>query len=327
MSLVNFTLPFGGVVTPPNWATISPIQQHATAVNNLLYNPDDHQNTDNLPSDPQHPYYKNDPYAPPTQPQQQQQQHRRQNYRSHTFSSQSSSSISSSASASVSSLSQQTFQQQPRPYRSRNNNYLPPPPSPPQQQIIQTQPETIQTLTTVAGNFQQTQTSRTYGEGNYKPQYPDIQPAETPPPPIYNQNIDTNINVNENDNNNNSNNVNFDNNNNNVKQTNTDDFDSQRIPSYEPIIPNITPHPEISNENTPRTANYNTGSGDTDQNYPENQPTYTQVQAGRGSKTQVHAVLDYDGDEYDAKTNAPEGKFFYCIYFQLKLMFFCIILI
>lgn len=287
MSLANFTLPFGGVVTPPNWATISPIQHHATAVNNLLYNPEDHQNANNLPSDPQHPYYKNDPYAPPTQLQQH--IHRRQNYRSHTYSS---SSSSHSSSASLTS-SQQSFQQQPRPYRSRNNNYLPPPP----QQSIQTPPETIQT--TVVDHFPQTQTTRTYGEGVYQPQYPspEIQPPETPP--TYNQNIDTNINENDN------NNVNIDNN---VKQTNTDDFDSQRIPTYEPI-PNITPHPEISNENLSSTPNYNTGSGDSGHNYPENQPTYTQVQAGRGSKTQVHAVLDYDNDEYDDKTNQPEGNY------------------
>lgn len=283
MSLANFTLPFGGVVTPPNWATISPIQHHATAVNNLLYNPEDHQNANNVPSDPHHPYYKNNPYAPPTQPQQQ--LHRRQNYRGHSYSSFSSSIASS----------QQTFQQQPRPYRSRNNNYLPPPPSPSQQSIQTPQ-------TTVSGNYPQTQTTRTYGEGNYQPQYPsaEIQPPETLP--TYDQNIDTNINVNENNNNN----VNIDNN---VKQTNADDFDSQRIPAYEQI-PNITPHPEISNENIPSTPNYNTGSGDSGHSYPENQPTYTQVQAGRGSKTQVHAVLDYDNDEYDDKTNRPEGNYY-----------------
>lgn len=34
------------------------------------------------------------------------------------------------------------------------------------------------------------------------------------------------------------------------------------------------------------------------QQFPNQRPTYTQVTAGHGTKTQVHAVLDYDNDDY-----------------------------
>ncbi|XP_040163037.1 protein spaetzle 3 isoform X1 [Anopheles arabiensis] len=75
MALVNYTLPFGNIQAP-TWATASPLQnQHASAVNNLLYGPAGHQGDDQ-------DYYKNAPYAPPQrqakqspQQQQQQQQH------------------------------------------------------------------------------------------------------------------------------------------------------------------------------------------------------------------------------------------------------------
>ncbi|XP_035917645.1 protein spaetzle 3 isoform X1 [Anopheles stephensi] len=73
MALVNYTLPFGNI-QPPTWATASPLQnQHASAVNNLLYGPAGHQGDDQ-------DFYKNAPYAPPQRqskqsPQQQQQQH------------------------------------------------------------------------------------------------------------------------------------------------------------------------------------------------------------------------------------------------------------
>ncbi|XP_052894374.1 protein spaetzle 3 [Anopheles moucheti] len=79
MALVNYTLPFGNM-QPPTWATVSPLQnQHASAVNNLLYGPAGHQGDDQ-------DFYKNAPYAPPqrqakqTPPQQQQQQQQPQQH-------------------------------------------------------------------------------------------------------------------------------------------------------------------------------------------------------------------------------------------------------
>lgn len=66
MSIVNYTLPFGGLGGQSWSATISPIQQHATAVNNLLYGPAGHQDTDLEPDGTDDEYYKNNPYATPS---------------------------------------------------------------------------------------------------------------------------------------------------------------------------------------------------------------------------------------------------------------------
>lgn len=41
--------------------------------------------------------------------------------------------------------------------------------------------------------------------------------------------------------------------------------------------------------------------------FPERPPGFTHVQAGQGSRTQVHAVLDYDADEGDYYDQEDEG--------------------
>lgn len=259
MALANFTLPFGAVASAnaPNWgATISPIQHHATAVNNLLYSPEGHQKTDSLPNDS--PYYKNDPYAPPAQSTNLHQQYRHRQHHHYQF-------------------------------RSRtNNNYLPPPLPPPSQQLpeqkhpvdqfqpispplqseppIQPQQQSNQPTQTITSNFQQQtqqQSTRTYGESSYQQENQFYR--------------DDSFNSSSND--------------------STDEFISQPI-AYDQTP---TPHPQISNENLASTANVNDVNGAN--NYPENRPTYTRVQAGQGSKTQVHAVLDYDNDEYYDEEN------------------------
>lgn len=74
---------------------------------------------------------------------------------------------------------------------------------------------------------------------------------------------------------------------------NNSDFDSQS-PEYDSIV--TTTQSPITNEKL------SLGNDDKTYNFPTNRPTYTQVQAGHGSNTQVHAVLDYDNyDDYDAE--------------------------
>lgn len=78
-----------------------------------------------------------------------------------------------------------------------------------------------------------------------------------------------------------------------------DDLNRSPI-SYEQIV---TPQPPIISS----TPSVNDAG-----NYvpPDNRPTYTRVQAGQGSKTQVHAVLDYDSDEYiDEENSTGESSF------------------
>lgn len=190
MALANYTLPFGGLGGQGWSATISPIQQHATAVNNLLYGPAGHQETDLEPDGTNEEYYKNDPYATPS--------HR---------------------------VTQQN-------YRRNNNEYLPP---------VPIQYNTQSTRSQTRSQYQ-TQTTRTYGEGSYS-----NVPQRTAQPP----------------------NTQFFNN-----------YNNQRVTYSQ--TPTVTPQP---NTRAP--------------SYPQQAPGFTKVNAGQGSRTQVHAVLDYDGDEND----------------------------
>lgn len=173
---------------------------------------------------------------------------------------------------------QQQQQHQTFHYRSRatNNNYLPPPSShhadrssssESLQHIPQLQPPLSEPnhQTRTISNYQSHHTTRAYGDTRYEAHE------------FFNENFSTNF--------------------------NSSDIISQppRTPSavYGPIP--LTSHPPNSNphsaaaEEVPTVAGSNTKE---QQQFPIQRPTYVQVQAGQGSKTQVHAVLDYDNDDY-----------------------------
>lgn len=262
MALTNFTLPFGGGALPAQpWATISPLQQHATAVNNLLYGPAGHQAT----GSDDNSYYKNDPYAPP----------------SHI-----------------------TAQQQ-QPYRIRNNNYLPPPP----QQI----PSQFNTQQTIHNQYPQTQTTRTYGENSYSnaPSHTSVEQQSIQQRQQQNGQY-------------------FNNFNNNRRNTYTQQPVTESVATPQPPITGNRNTPSIGNTGSANTAPKSivTPSSDSDNSdssaFPNQAPSFTRVQAGTGSRTQVHAVLDYDddgGDEeeyYDEDDDAP-GKYVYICYMLHKL--------
>lgn len=199
MAIANYTLPFGGLGGQSWSATISPIQQHATAVNNLLYGPAGHQETDLEPDGTNDEYYKNNPYATPS--------HR---------------------------VTQQN-------YRRNNNEYLPP---------VPIQYNTQSTRSQTRSQYQtQTTKPRTYGEGSYS-----NVPQRTAQPP-------------------------------NTQYFNN--YNNQRVTYSQ--TPTATPQP-----------NTRAGSSSVSApSYPQQAPGFTKVNAGQGSRTQVHAVLDYDGDEND----------------------------
>lgn len=257
MSLVNYTLPFGGGMTVQNWATISPLQQHATAVNNLLYGPAGHEESD-IP--PDQDYYENNPYAPPPQQQRPTQQ-----------------------------------------FRQRNNNYLPPPPVSQQpavpQQFNTVQPTQSQQHAQTRNHYHQSQPTRTYGEGSYAKVPPrDIQPPNTQYFNSYNSQRIT--------------------------------YNSQQTTATAaPAPPTVT-----RTGGNAKIGNGADGAGGVDKNrapsaadskYPSQAAGFTRVHAGQGSRTQVHAVLDYDDDEgdyYDEKDDGDPvgipGESNYCfIYF------------
>lgn len=271
MALTNFTLPFGSI-GGPSWATMSPIQHHqASDVNNLLYDPINHQETNIVPVDSNNQYYKNDPYAPPAQfnsPRQSQ-------------------------------------------YRGRNN-YLPPPPAqpkkqlnnqyipplPPQQQhqpnIQYHQRPAYQQQNNYQHHLSPSVPERTYGESTYsrtptptnsygsQPRYqqdqqPQYYPNAYDPPTQSQQNQQTTLN-----------------------------HHQQQQPASEygpPQTPTVHQPDQINGNNNnhqqPQLTGNIGGTGgsinDTEW-YPERAPGFTRVKAGEGSRTQVHAVLDYDDD-------------------------------
>ncbi|CAD7080005.1 unnamed protein product [Hermetia illucens] len=233
MALTNFSLPsFGSLPTQPWAATISPIQpHHASAVNNLLYGPAGHQESDEPPAGISHQeYYKNSPYSPPA------------NYQ----------------------------------FRSKPNNYLPPHQQQPSQQP-QLRQQTIDQQSASGGSYNQprpnylppTQSTRTYGEGNYGGHVSTRGPNQGNQQQYFNgYNTPT------------------------------------RVYNQQPVGPTDAPQPGLSvnSNNIPRehgTAPAGQDNIQGDDGYPERPPGFTRVQAGRGSRTQVHAVLDYDADETD----------------------------
>lgn len=243
MSLVNYTLPFGGVGAS-NWATHSPIQtNHATAVNNLLYGPAGHQESD--PIVDQEQYYKNSPYSPP---------------------------------------------QQASNFRSRNN-YLPPPPSQPRQFNTQ-QPATPP------------QTRQQYPQQLIHqlppPQQPPQQPSRTYIDSSYSQNPSRDDSQ-------------YYNNKNNYNNRQNRPYTQQPVTVTPPSPITTTPPSTIIDQNGLNDPNK------LDPNNPLRPPGFTRVQAGQGSRTQVHAILDYDDDsEYyddgeDQSSNDTPGKTYFLV--------------
>lgn len=249
MSLVNYTLPFGGVGSAQNWATHSPIQtNHATAVNSLLYGPAGHQESDqNLD---QEQYYKNSPYSPP---------------------------------------------QQAKNFRSRNN-YLPPPPSQPRQFNTQ-QPAAAPPPSQIRNQYPQQQIHQLPPQQQPHPQ----QPSRTYIDSSYSQNPSRDDSQY------------YNNNNNNYHQNRP--YTQQPVTVSPPLPITTTPPSTIS------VPNGLIDSNKLDPNNPLRPPGFTRVQAGHGSRTQVHAILDYDDDsEYyddgeDQSSNETPGKILDFIFF------------
>lgn len=214
---MNFSLPFSGTVTP-NWiTTVNPIENHVTAVNNLLYSPEGHQAVDNSPlnqQQQQQQFYRNDPYAAPTQ--------------------------------------SPDYQSEQYHYRSRNH-YLPPLLSTLNQKNQNQQLSPVQQRT--ISNYQSHQQTQTqYDESRYETH------------DYFNANI----------------------------QFNSSNVNSETIPYDLPDLPDS----QLPNDNRAKNTNA----------FPVNPPQYTQVQAGHGSNTQVHAVLDYDNDEYYDQENVGKNR-------------------
>lgn len=282
MALVNFTLPFGNTLPIQPWTTISPLQRHATAINNMLYDPAGHQQhqqqhqqqADDGDGDDYYDEYKHDPYAPPAVPHRQQlPPQRHQAYRR----------TGNGHNDYLPPAQQQQPQppqrqhQQYQPQRSSppgvRNLYLPQPPPPaggghntgaPELQPSQLQPPHQQYYNNVNQQQQHQQTLPphrvTYPQSIAETSQP-LAPPPPPAPPI-------------------------------TERTRTDQRVSGGGPSREHTVGLV----DGDGLEQPTDDTNNGG-------YPSQVPTYTRVQAGAGAHTQVHAVLDYDddgdGEDYD----------------------------
>ncbi|KAH8409348.1 hypothetical protein KR222_001384 [Zaprionus bogoriensis] len=334
MALANFSLPFGALAQP--WgvtlAPLHPIHQLASNTNNLLYSPADHQQ-------PQSPadggpgaaaaagseYYKNNPYGPPEgqpqpqpQPQpgypysgrrkqgsaylpppaagatrnsvyhiqqHQQQQHAQQSTQQSTLEADENSvTFHSSSSASASSVGQsqstlQLTQSAGRgPAESSYTRYpgqAPPPPPPPtaglkQQQQQQHQKQYYSAHGSASATF--TKNSGSFSITGYGSRQPQLQPQQP-----------------------------------------------QQQQHQQPHLQQQPPPPPPQSSQSQRGRQQGAGKPETPastygvaqpDNYPERAPGFTRVQAGQGSRTQVHAVLDYDVEEGDEEEEDDDGEYY-----------------
>lgn len=119
--------------------------------------------------------------------------------------------------------------------------------------------------------------SRTYGEGSYSNAPPAFSPVQNNG--FYNPNFKQN---------------------------------TSPTPARQTQAPSPTARPASSfnnNQNKPSNNQNQQNMKPNQSGFPSQPPTYTKVQAGKGSKTQLHAVLDYDDDdEYYEDTDDPGAR-------------------
>ncbi|XP_060666241.1 LOW QUALITY PROTEIN: protein spaetzle 3 [Drosophila nasuta] len=324
MALANFSLPFGALAQPwgATLAPLHPIHQLASNTNNLLYSPADHQQPQS-PADAAPDYYKNNPYAAPALHQQQQQQQQQQQ-------------------------EQQQQSQQGYPYgrRKQNNAYLPPSGATrnsvyhiqqqqtqqsQQQHTQQTQVETNEntvsfhssSASSSSGQTQSTlQLTQSAGRGPAEGSYTRY-PGQAPALPVKQQKQYYNAHGT-------------------ASATATTTFTKnsgsfsitgygsrQQQPSHPQQQPAQLQPPHQQQQPPPlppqrgrQAGGAGAGAGSKTEtpastygvappdNYPERAPGFTRVQAGQGSRTQVHAVLDYDVEEGEEEDEEDDGEYY-----------------
>ncbi|XP_053693790.1 protein spaetzle 3 [Sabethes cyaneus] len=191
---------------------------------------------------------------------------------------------------------QQNAPQQSSQYRQApRNNYLPPPPQsytppPPKQQQVYQQP-------------QPQPSSRTYGEGSYSQDPSRNNPQQQNPgyynTAVYNQHYPkqqpTGFNVPQ-------------------SQSPTNYRNTggppPQAPPVPPKVPQTLPTPPSSSRIPPPPVSSGRGISSTSAGsaFPERPPGFVKVNAGQGSRTQVHAVLDYDDDEEEYYDDGDDGS-------------------
>lgn len=325
MALANFSLPFGALAQPwgATLAPLHPIHQLASNTNNLLYSPADHQQPQ-TPSDAaplNSDYYKNNPYGTPALHQQQdQQQQQPQPPPGYPYSGSRRKQGSAylpptgggvggggAARNSVYHIQQQQTQQQ-------------------QQHTQQTQVEANENTVSFhsssassSGQSQSTlQLTQSAGRGPAEGSYSRY-PGQAPSPPAsavkqqkqyYNAHGTASASA--------------------TFTKNSGSYSITGFGSRQPTHPQ-QPQPPHQQQQPPPPPSSQTssqsqrgrqqGGSKTEtpasiygvappDNYPERAPGFTRVQAGQGSRTQVHAVLDYDVEEGEEEDEDDDGEYY-----------------
>ncbi|XP_001356715.3 protein spaetzle 3 [Drosophila pseudoobscura] len=312
MALTNFSLPFGALGQP--WgvtlAPLHPIHQLASNTNNLLYSPADHQQQhppqQQSPTDPE--FFKNNPYAPPQQVPQAQggvggggyqyQSRRKQN---NAYLPPTGPSAAHNSVYHIQQQQQQTQQQQQQQQQEANNN---------ENSVSYQSSSSSRSNSAGQSSIQLTQThhstGRGPGEGSYS-RFPGQQKQ------FFNAHGSASATFSKNS-----------------GSFSITSYGSRQqpqpqpqpqpqapLPQPQPLPAPPPPAPQTQQQPRPRQSKPEAQPASTygvapPENYPERAPGFTRVQAGQGSRTQVHAVLDYDveeGDEEDEDED-DDGQYY-----------------
>lgn len=326
MALANFSLPFGALAQP--WgvtlAPLHPLHQLASNTNNLLYSPADHQQPQS-PADAGPPaaggdYYKNNPYGPPEAqvPQQQQQQPQPQpGYPYSGRRKQGSAYLPPTGGGRNSVYHIQQQQQQAQAQQHVQHT---------QQSQLEANENSVSFHSSSASSSGQSQSTlqltQSAGRGPAEGSYTRYPGQQAPPATASKQQKQ------------------YYNAHGSASSSFTKNTGSFSITSYgsrqpqqqqQPQVPQQPQQPNLQPQQPPLQPQSQTqsqrgrqqtgGGGKTEtpastygvappDNYPERAPGFTRVQAGQGSRTQVHAVLDYDVEEGDEEEEDDDGEYY-----------------
>nr|XP_016942019.1 protein spaetzle 3 [Drosophila suzukii] len=313
MALTNFSLPFGALGQP--WgvtlAPLHPIHQLASNTNNLLYSPADHQqqNPAEAPADPE--YFKNNPYGPPQSGGYQYQNTAGRRKQSNAYLPPTAPSAVRNSVYHIQQVQQQQTQQQQhqqqQQQQDQNENSV---------SFQSSSSSSRSSSTTGQSSIQLTQTHATHGrgpaEGSYS-RYPG-QPAQPQQQQkqFFNAHGSASATFSKN-----SGSFSITSFGSRAQQAPPQQQQPQPQPQQPPPSqqqqPPPAPPPQRSRQAKPEAQPAQTYGVAPPENYPERAPGFTRVQAGQGSRTQVHAVLDYDveeGEEDEEEDGEEEGQYF-----------------
>ncbi|EDV59270.1 protein spaetzle 3 [Drosophila erecta] len=309
MALTNFSLPFGALGQP--WgvtiAPLHPIHQLASNTNNLLYSPADHQQQTPAEAAADPEYFKNNPYAPPQSGGYQYQNTAGRRKQSNAYLPPTAPNAVRNSVYHIQQVQQtqqqQTQQQQQQQHQQQDQHEN-------SVSFQSTSSRSSSSSTTGQSSIQLTQT-HTSGRGPAEGSYSRYPGQQTQPPqqqPQQKQYFNAHGSA--------SASATFTKNSGSFSITSFGSRQQQQ-PQQPPPLQQQQPPPappaQRARQTKPEAQPAETYGVAPPENYPERAPGFTRVQAGQGSRTQVHAVLDYDvedGEEDEEEDGEEEGQFY-----------------